>query len=79
MECRPDIVKRRILRQLNDNLLKIILEYVGFEESLKTIVKINSNLKEMIVNLYKNQLDHLSEYKKNLLNIKFASIVFEFN
>ena len=59
-------IRGRIVRQINNNLLQIILEYVGFELSVKTIFKINSNFKNFVELIYQNQMDHLSEFKKEL-------------
>ena len=77
----PGEIRGRIVRLINNNLLKIIIEYVGFELSFKTIFKINSNFKNFVELIYQNQNDHLSEFKKVLIedkngNVKEALVLF---
>jgi Ran GTPase-activating protein (RanGAP) involved in mRNA processing and transport len=74
MEGKIDFPIKRIVRQFNNNLLKSILEYVGFEMSLKTIVKINSNLKGYVEFIFKIHLDYLSDYKKILFNYESSKL-----
>ncbi len=45
MEARPLVISDRIVRQIENNSLQIIAEFVGLEVSLRTIVKMNSNFK----------------------------------
>jgi hypothetical protein len=63
------MTEKRIVRQLNNNLLKFITEYVGLELCLITIVKINSYFKAFVKHIYHFQLNHLSEYKKILFKL----------
>jgi hypothetical protein len=75
-EIRPGIV-----RKINNKLLHIILEYVGFELSFKIIFKINSNFKNFVEHIYRNQNDHLSEFKKVLfeddrVDVKEGQVLF---
>ncbi len=77
----PGEIRGRRVRQINNNLLQIILEYVGFELSFKTIFKINSNFKIFVELIYQNHNDHLSKYKKVLfedknVNVKEALVLF---
>jgi hypothetical protein len=55
------------VRQINNNPLQIIAEFVGLEVSLRTIVKINSNLKNVVKQLYIKQIENLFGYKKILI------------
>ncbi len=55
------------MRQINNNPLQIIAEFVGLEVSLRTIVKINSNLKNVVKQLYIKQIENLFGYKKILI------------
>jgi hypothetical protein len=48
MESRARFKNKRLVRQFNNYLLEITFEYVGLENSLKTIVKVNSNFKELV-------------------------------
>jgi hypothetical protein len=41
MEGVKKFYTKRILKQINNNLVKIILEYVGLEDCLKKIALIN--------------------------------------
>jgi hypothetical protein len=77
----PGEISAKIVRHINNKLLQIILEYVGFEPSFKTIFKLNSNFKNFVELIYKNQNDHLSEFKKLLfedknVNVKEALVLF---
>jgi hypothetical protein len=74
MEEKIDFPIKRIIRQFNNNLLKSIIEYVGFEMSLKTIVKMNSNLKGLVEFIFKSHLNYLSDYKKNLFNYESCKL-----
>jgi hypothetical protein len=58
----------RTLKQINNNLLEIILEYAGVEVSLKTIININSKFKDFVLLSNKDQLNIFKEYKNRLSN-----------
>ncbi len=58
--------KKRIVRQLNNDLFKNILEYLGFEFSFKIIIKINSKFKQYFENLYKEHIELLMKYQTGL-------------
>jgi hypothetical protein len=78
----PGEIRQRIIRQINNNLLQTILEYVGFEQFFKTIFKINSNFKNFAQHIYQNQNDHLSKFKKVLFednnrNVKETLVLFD--
>jgi hypothetical protein len=67
MERGLDWIRQTKDGQINKNLIDVILEFVGMEESLNTKGKINSKFKALVQNLFKNQINLVFEYKKLLL------------
>jgi hypothetical protein len=74
MESRHGVIKQRIVRPFNNNLLQVILEFIGLQLSLKTIFKTNSNFKGFVKHIYNKHLDHISEFKKLLFENKSRNV-----
>jgi hypothetical protein len=66
MESRPGMIRQRIVRQISNNLLEIITEYIGLEMSMRTLVKINSNFKKLEEHMFQNYVNDLFDFKKLL-------------
>ena len=56
----------RIIKQINNNLLKIIFQSVGTEVSLTTLVKVNKKFKNFVELLNEDQLNLFKQYKNRL-------------
>jgi hypothetical protein len=63
MESRPRMIRPRILRQIRNNLLQIIIEYVGLQLSLTIVLKTNSNFKGFVEHIFHSHLANLFEFK----------------